>query len=77
MDLGYLRALEAILDPKTAENRPARVLSTAAFVARLRLFTLGHRLVRGVVGRLFPRDAARVEANLRRLLGLAPVQGRP
>lgn len=49
----------------------------APSVVRFKLFTLDHRLVRGVVGRLSPGDAARVEANLRRLLGLAPVQGRP
>ncbi len=36
---------------------------------RFKLFTLDHRLVRGVVGRLSAADVARVRAGLTRLLG--------
>jgi mRNA interferase MazF len=36
---------------------------------RLKLFTLDHRLVRGVVGHLSPEDVTQLRASLRRLLG--------
>lgn len=36
---------------------------------RFKLFTLDHRLVRGVIGQLAPGDVARVRAGLTRLLG--------
>lgn len=36
---------------------------------RFKLFTLDHRLVRGIVGRLSPADVAQVRAGLTRLLG--------
>lgn len=36
---------------------------------RFKLFTLDHRLVRGVVGQLAPADTALVRAGLTRLLG--------
>jgi mRNA interferase MazF len=37
---------------------------------RFKLFTLDHRLVRGRLGQLAPRDQARVLEALARLLGL-------
>ncbi len=49
----------------------------APSVVRFKLFTLDHRLVRGVLEKLSPEDAAQVEANLRRLLGFAPIPGEP
>ena len=36
---------------------------------RFKLFTLDHRLVRGIVGHLSPGDIAQVRAGLTRLLG--------
>ncbi|MBF0139563.1 MAG: type II toxin-antitoxin system PemK/MazF family toxin [Magnetococcales bacterium] len=37
---------------------------------RFKLFTLDHRLLRGVLGRLAEEDAGRVTAALRQLLGI-------
>lgn len=39
---------------------------------RFKLFTLDHRLVRGLVGHLSPADIAQVRAGLTRLLGGTP-----
>jgi mRNA interferase MazF len=39
---------------------------------RFKLFTLDHRLVRGIVGQLSPADIAQVRAGLTRLLGGTP-----
>ena len=44
----------------------------AASVIRWKLFTLDHRLVRGVLGRLGEADAAVATAALARLLGCHP-----
>ena len=41
----------------------------APSVVRFKLFTLDHRLVRGVIGRLSAADVALVRAGLARLLG--------
>jgi len=38
---------------------------------RFKLFTLDHRLIRGVLGTLAPGDVASVQAGLSRLLGAA------
>jgi mRNA interferase MazF len=43
----------------------------APSVVRFKLFTLDHRLVRGVLGALAPGDVAAVQAGLSRLLGAA------
>lgn len=43
----------------------------APSVVRFKLFTLDHRLVRGVLGALAPGDVASVQAGLSRLLGAA------
>lgn len=40
-----------------------------ASLIRLKLFTLDHRLVRGVLGKLSTRDQAKFEKHLRQLLG--------
>jgi mRNA interferase MazF len=40
----------------------------APSIVRVKLFTLDHRLVRGVLGRLAEKDRARVQKAMRRLL---------
>ena len=55
--------LDCVLTDLAAAGLPAPSL------VRFKLFTLDHRLVRGVVGRLSAADVAQVRASLTRLLG--------
>jgi mRNA interferase MazF len=57
--------LDCVLEDLAAAGLPAPSL------VRFKLFTLDHRLVRGQLGALAPKDRERVEAALRRLLGQA------
>ena len=59
---------------------PITDLSAAGLPApskvRFKLFTLDHRLVRGILGTLAPADAERIGAGLDRLLGRGEAGGR-
>ncbi len=43
---------------------------SASSIVRFKLFTLDHRLVRGVLGRLSAVDVRTIERQLQKLLGL-------
>ena len=75
-----LRVPFPFTDRTAANNRPALVLSDAArfntpaglpapSMVRFKLFTLDHRLVRGVLGQLAPADRDRVSNALAEVLG--------
>lgn len=57
--------LDCALEDLAAAGLPSPSL------VRFKLFTLDHRLIRGQLGSLAPKDCKRVEAALRRLLGPA------
>lgn len=73
MDVEYLRAVEKTMSEwNTAEddvpisNLTAAGLPVASLV-RFKLFTLDHRLIRGVLGHLSDQDAGRVTKSVRKL----------